>query len=116
MLLGSAWSAPIVALAMALCATPQFAEPALGNDAAPAQAQKKTLPGSSVLGIEVRRAGTTIGRIIDLLVRSDGNVEAAVIEYGGFLGIGSRKVAIAWPELRLERDGQQLVAHHRFDK
>ena len=33
---------------------------------------------------------------------------AIAVEYGGFLGIGSRKVAIAWPELRFER-GSTIV-------
>jgi hypothetical protein len=63
-----------------------------------------------VLGIEVRSAGRTVGRIVDRLAGPDGSIEAAVIEYGGFLGIGARKVAIPWRELRFERDGQQLVA------
>lgn len=63
-----------------------------------------------MLGIEVRSAGKTIGRIVDLLARQDGTVEAAVIEYGGFLGIGSRKVAVGWSHLRFERAGTQLYA------
>jgi PRC-barrel domain len=63
-----------------------------------------------VLGIEVRSAGKTIGRIVDLLARPDGAVEAAVIEYGGFLGVGSRKVALAWSHLRFEREGKRLFA------
>lgn len=64
----------------------------------------------SVLGIELRSAGKTVGRIVDMLARPDGSIAAAVVEYGGFLGIGARKVAIPWRELHLERDGQQLVA------
>jgi hypothetical protein len=37
-------------------------------------------------------------------------VEAAVIEFGGFLGMGSRKIAIEWSALRLENQGKQTVA------
>jgi len=40
------------------------------------------------------------GRIIDLLVDRDGSVRAAVVEFGGFLGIGTRKVAIEWQAFR----------------
>jgi len=40
------------------------------------------------------------GRIIDVLVDRDGGVRAAVVEFGGFLGIGTRKVAIEWPAFR----------------
>jgi PRC-barrel domain len=65
----------------------------------------------SVLGIEVRSSHEkNIGRIIDLLANRGGGVEAAVIEFGGFLGIGTRKIAIAWSTLRFESDGKHLVA------
>jgi len=47
------------------------------------------------------------GRIIDLLVDRNGQVRAAVIEFGGFLGIGTRKIAVEWSALSFERDGKQ---------
>jgi len=50
----------------------------------------------SVLGIEVRSSHEkNIGRIIDLLTDPSRGVVAAVVEFGGFLGIGTRKIAIA---------------------
>jgi hypothetical protein len=65
----------------------------------------------SVLGIEVRSTHQrNIGRIVDLLVNPDGSVKAAVVEFGGFLGIGTRKIAIAWPDLRFDTEGNQLTA------
>jgi hypothetical protein len=36
-------------------------------------------------------------------------VQAAVIEFGGFLGIGTRKIAVEWTALRFESDGKQPV-------
>ena len=45
-----------------------------------------------------------MGRIIDLLADGDGKVVAAVIEFGGFLGIGTRKIAVEWSALRIEAD------------
>jgi hypothetical protein len=64
-----------------------------------------------VLGIEVRTsAEQNVGRIVDLLASRSGQVEAAVIEFGGFLGMGSRKIAIEWSALRLENQGKQTVA------
>jgi hypothetical protein len=65
----------------------------------------------SVLGIEVRSGHErNIGRLVDLLAEPDGKIEAAVIEFGGFLGVGSRKIAIAWQDLHLEIAGKQFVA------
>jgi hypothetical protein len=64
----------------------------------------------SVLGREVRTAvEEDVGRIIDLLVDREGRVSAAVIEFGGFLGIGTRKIAVEWPALRFESAGKQSV-------
>jgi hypothetical protein len=65
----------------------------------------------SVLGIEVRTSTErNVGRIIDLLAAPNGGVEAVVIEFGGFLGIGTRKIAVEWSALRLDEDLQRLVA------
>jgi hypothetical protein len=62
----------------------------------------------SVLGREVRTAvEEDVGRIIDLLVDRDGRASAAVIEFGGFLGIGTRKIAVEWSALRFESAGKQ---------
>src|SRR5436190_4971847 len=59
----------------------------------------------SVLGIQVRTTTEeAMGRIIDLLADRDGKVVAAVIEFGGFLGIGTRKIAVEWSALRIETD------------
>ena len=64
----------------------------------------------SVLGKSVRtRVEEDGGRIIDLLADRGGNVEAAVIEFGGFLGIGTRKIAVEWSALRFEPDGKDTA-------
>jgi hypothetical protein len=54
-----------------------------------------------VLGKDVRSAADeNMGRIVDVLVDPSGQVRAAVIDFGGFLGVGSRKIAVAWNALR----------------
>lgn len=64
----------------------------------------------SVLGREVRtRVEEDVGRIVDLLADRQGRVQAAVIEFGGFLGIGTRKIAVEWSALSFESDGRQPV-------
>ena len=48
-----------------------------------------------VLGKEVRStADESLGRIIDVIVDREGKVRAAVIDFGGFLGVASHRVAI----------------------
>lgn len=62
---------------------------------------------SNVLGMQVRDAeGHNMGRIIDLLVDRNGDVRAAIIDFGGFLGVGTRKVAVDWHALHFPAKGR----------
>jgi hypothetical protein len=56
-----------------------------------------------ILGKEVRSTSDqAMGRIVDLLVDESGQPRAAIIDFGGFLGVGTRKIAIDWSTLRFE--------------
>ena len=43
--------------------------------------------------------GKNIGRLVDVLVGDQGQPQAAVIDFGGFLGVGNRKIAVEWSAL-----------------
>jgi sporulation protein YlmC with PRC-barrel domain len=59
----------------------------------------------SVLGKKVLGpAGEDMGRVIDLLLDREANIHAVVIDFGGFLGVGSRKIAIDWQVVRFVPD------------
>lgn len=58
----------------------------------------------SILGREVTNRNGDTGRVIDVLVDPDGGSGAVVVEFGGFMGIGSRKVAVEWNALRFVRE------------
>jgi hypothetical protein len=54
----------------------------------------------SIVGSEIRSAADEdMGRIVDVLVDGSGQPRAAIIDFGGFLGVGSRKVAVDWKAL-----------------
>ena len=56
-----------------------------------------------ILGKEVMSAkGEDMGRIVDVLFDEKGEPHAAVIDFGGFLGLGTRKIAISWSALRFD--------------
>jgi hypothetical protein len=59
-----------------------------------------------VLGREVRsKTGENMGRVVEVIVdRSTGQTRAAIIDFGGFLGVGSRKIAVAWSALQFASD------------
>jgi sporulation protein YlmC with PRC-barrel domain len=76
--------------------------PAAGNPVAnpPAVVILKSHELEGILGKEVRSAtGENMGRIVDVVVDRNGKVRAAVIDFGGFLGVGSRKIAVDWDAL-----------------
>jgi hypothetical protein len=51
-------------------------------------------------------ADENMGRIVDVIVDSSGRVRAAVIDFGGFLGVGSRRIAVDWSALHFPPPGQ----------
>lgn len=60
-----------------------------------------------ILGREVRGAANeNMGRIVDVLVDRSGQVRAAIIDFGGFLGVGSRKIAVDWSALHFPAPGK----------
>jgi len=58
--------------------------------------------GRPVLGAD----DENMGRIVDVIVDRSGRVRAAVIDFGGFLGVGSRKIAVDWSALHFPPPGQ----------
>jgi PRC-barrel domain/Protein of unknown function (DUF2939) len=62
---------------------------------------------STILGKSVRsRADEDMGRIVDIIVSRYGQVHAAIIDFGGFLGIGTRKIAVDWRALNFAPAGK----------
>jgi len=72
-----------------------------GSSEPPSAAVLDPLTVQAVLGRDVRSvADENMGRIVDVIVDRSGQVRAAVIDFGGFLGVGSRKIAVDWSILR----------------
>jgi hypothetical protein len=106
----------LAALALPAPARAQDQTPAAPPTPAPAPAQAPAPPptpapgtppqniqliyhgdATSILGKKVQGpAGEDMGRVVDILVDSEGQPRAAVIDFGGFLGVGSRKIAVDW--------------------
>jgi hypothetical protein len=70
---------------------PSYLEPLNADESA-------TVLGRKVIGPN----GEDLGLICDVIVDRDGRPRAAVIDFGGFLGVGSRKVAVDWNLLQFD--------------
>jgi PRC-barrel domain protein len=56
---------------------------------------------AAILGKSVHSTtGEDMGRLVDVVVDTDGRPRAAIIDFGGFLGVGSRKIAVDWAALK----------------
>src|SRR5580700_2358025 len=92
--------------------TPAAPTPAAPTPPAQPQAtpEVKVLPDhevEGVLGKEVVSAtNENMGRVVDVLVDHAGKVRAAVIDFGGFLGVGSRNIAVDWGALHFPPPGK----------
>lgn len=64
----------------------------------------KTITAQEAAGIlgkqVIGAAGENIGMVVDVLIDSEGAPQAAIIDFGGFLGVGSRKIAVIWTLLQ----------------
>ncbi|WP_282602796.1 PRC-barrel domain-containing protein [Paracoccus sp. PARArs4] len=55
--------------------------------------------------------GDDIGAINDLIIDGDtGEMKAAIIGVGGFLGIGEKQIALPWTDLTVNSDAQEITA------
>ena len=88
---------------------------AVAKETTPPAASKEPVPPPSVTVIAPREAHGVLGRdvrsptdedmgrIVDVIVDRTGTVRAAVIDFGGFLGVGSRKIVVDWSALHFGR-------------
>jgi hypothetical protein len=77
------------------------------DEAGPPPNLETVEPGSAVaiLGKKVQGpSGENMGLVVDVVVGDDGAPRAAVIDFGGFLGVGSRKIGVAWALLHFRPD------------
>jgi hypothetical protein len=112
---GVALSAAIAAalgLVMAPGAAPAAAP---SGTAASPSAPLQRIPGDHlmpILGKDVVSAtDEKMGPIVDVLFDDTGKPRAAVIDFGGFLGVGTRKIAIDWNALLFDLgDKKDVIA------
>ncbi|WP_029059253.1 PRC-barrel domain-containing protein [Stappia stellulata] len=75
-----------------------------------------TVSTDALVGASVYTAADTdIGEVSEVLLGQDGQVEAVVIDVGGFLGFGEKPVAVSYDSLRMyEGDGGGLLITASF--
>ncbi len=81
----------------------------MAADPAPAPPPELTkADATGVLSRMVRDGdGVEIGRIVDVVVDPAGLPRAIVVDIGGFMGVGTRRVAVTWSSVHVPAPGAQ---------
>jgi sporulation protein YlmC with PRC-barrel domain len=100
----------LAALALAMAVS----LPVLADNLAPQTAKTVTIDvakiangyrSTKIVGSNVvNDAGDTIGKVDDLLIGRDDSVLYAIVSVGGFLGIGTKLVAVPFEQLQIGKD------------
>lgn len=73
----------------------------------------ENLTGATVIGPD----GEDIAVVGDILLTEDGQVDAMLIDFGGFLGIGSKRVAVTLDNLEFAaNEGGELIIYSDFTR
>jgi hypothetical protein len=111
------WALPFGALAHGALAKSDTDAPSAAETRMPEPGYLEPLNAEESAGVLGRKVvgpnGEDFGLITDVIVDRDGRPRAAVIDFGGFLGVGSRKVAVDWNLLQFEpgqRDRKAVLA------
>ncbi len=64
---------------------------------------------SKLVGAVVyNKADEKIGKIEDIVLKSDGSLDEVVLSVGGFLGVGNKYVSVPFSALNVTRDGSSV--------
>jgi len=68
------------------------------------------MSGSALIGTAVRNEKREVmGKVEDVYVDNNGAIKTVVVSVGGFLGVGSKDVAVKWSDLKFSRDDKSIV-------
>jgi sporulation protein YlmC with PRC-barrel domain len=68
------------------------------------------ISGNAFIGTNVRNQNNeTVGKVEDVYIDDRGAIKTVVVSVGGFLGIGTKDVAVRWSDIGRSRDGTSLV-------
>ena len=75
------------------------------------------MSGEALIGATVRnQANESVGKVEDVYVDNAGAIKTVVVSVGGFLGMGTKDVAVKWSDLKFNRDGRSLVIMTNWTK
>ncbi|WP_019904267.1 PRC-barrel domain-containing protein [Methylobacterium sp. 77] len=97
-----------LALILAVAAAPALAQDAQGGKSAfLTQAPLGSFKASKVIGLRVvGQDHVKVGTIEDVMMDGNGRIQAVVIDVGGFLGVGGKRIAVPFDQMAWNTDAK----------
>ena len=68
------------------------------------------ISANALIGANVRNeARDVVGEIQDVYVDNNGAIKVVIVSVGGFLGMGTKNVAVKWSDIKFTRDGNSAL-------
>lgn len=75
------------------------------------------MSANALIGASVRNdKREAVGKVEDVYVDNNGAIKTVVVSVGGFLGVGTKNVAVKWSDLKLSRDDKAIVITTNWTK
>jgi hypothetical protein len=75
------------------------------------------MSAEALIGKTVKNAtNESVGKVDDIYLDASGAVKLVVVSVGGFLGVGSKSVAVPWTDLKFGRDGNSITVLTNWTK
>ena len=75
------------------------------------------IAGSALIGAKVHNTNNdTIGSVEDIYIDNNGAIQTVVVSVGGFLGMGTKDVAVKWSDIKYGHDGKSLMLTTNWTK
>lgn len=75
------------------------------------------MSAEALIGKTVKNAtNESVGKIDDVYLDASGAVKLVVVSVGGFLGVGTKNVAVPWTDLKFGRDGSSITVLTNWTK
>jgi sporulation protein YlmC with PRC-barrel domain len=102
---------PVPSQPPALTAPAQGAQGSMSAEHFLTRQQEDESSAASFIGLSLVTAeGKKVGEVEDLLIKDDGQIAGAVLAVGGFLGLGSKSIAVPWSEVTVRTKDKNRAA------
>lgn len=75
------------------------------------------MSANAIVGASVKNGSNeTVGKVQDAYLDNSGEIKEIVVSVGGFLGVGTKNVAVPWSDIKFSRDNNSVVLKTNWTK